>query len=267
MNKLQMIKLWNINNLNDKLPINSNWQRLIKNINFIKQFINEFDFDDKINYNYTLKFTDEFFCEFINYINFSFIKYHVDESFIRRNIEIFRSKKSNTPKQYELCWEYIFELTSISEQFIEDFYEYFNKEEYIIYDIDYTIWHNISTNLSLSESFMHKYQDKLNWVKLTENQIMSEYFIRQHKDKIYWPAIFNYKGLNNRKLSKSFKLEFKEKIEENIIYIENLIDYNEKNKIKETKPNRQNVINEQDIAELKKYLENSQSIEDLINEL
>jgi hypothetical protein len=64
-------------------------------------------------------------------------------------------------------------------------------------------WEEIGYTFVLSEPFMVKYRDHLNWLTICETQRMSEGFIRAHKDLVYWYDIFQYQNL-----SKKFIKEF-----------------------------------------------------------
>ena len=74
--------------------------------------------------------------------------------------------------------------------------EYFDEE----------IWFVICDCQRLSESFMRKYRENLDWERISERQILSENFIREFSDELDWSLIFEH-----QKLSESFILEFKHK--------------------------------------------------------
>jgi hypothetical protein len=68
-------------------------------------------------------------------------------------------------------------------------------------------WYSISKDLSLSESFIHKFRDFVVWSDLSLNQVLSEKFIREHADLVDW---FWISAL--QKLSEDFILEFKDRV-------------------------------------------------------
>ena len=68
-------------------------------------------------------------------------------------------------------------------------------------------WINISVNQKLSEDFIRKYQDKVDWYWISRCQILSEDFIREFQHKVYWPYISQY-----QKVSKEFIKEFQDMI-------------------------------------------------------
>ena len=57
----------------------------------------------------------------------------------------------------------------------------------------------ISFYYKLSENFIRKFQDKVEWHFISEYQNLSESFIREFKDKVYWIKISVH-----QKLSESF---------------------------------------------------------------
>lgn len=68
-------------------------------------------------------------------------------------------------------------------------------------------WFNISKYYRLSDDFVHRFQDKLNWRIVSTYQRLSEDFIRQYQDKVVWENIFIYQVL-----SEGFRQEFKHKL-------------------------------------------------------
>ena len=44
----------------------------------------------------------------------------------------------------------------------------------------------VKTNSKLTEKFIRKYQDELDWVDISEYQTLSESFIREFKNEVYW---------------------------------------------------------------------------------
>ena len=128
---------------------------------------------------------------------------------------------------------------------VENFLQDNILEKYIVYDIMnikkqlenadlakkylkiHGNWFYISRDQSLSEDFMHQFQDDLCWKTVTRNHELSESFIRGHPDKVDWECIshdyrlpeylirdFPYKicwfhiDAQNRKFSDDFIHEF-----------------------------------------------------------
>lgn len=75
------------------------------------------------------------------------------------------------------CWWYtISKYQILSESFIEK-----HKD-----NVD---WNVICIYQSLSEPFIEKFQDKVNWYTISEYQKLSEAFIEKHRDKVNWTII------------------------------------------------------------------------------
>ena len=71
-------------------------------------------------------------------------------------------------------------------------------------------WGCISAYQKLSEDFIRKFQDKVYWDYISKFQNLSEDFIREFKDKVDWNEISEC-----QKLSKKFRNEFNLKISKN----------------------------------------------------
>ncbi|KAF2900371.1 hypothetical protein ILUMI_05815 [Ignelater luminosus] len=69
------------------------------------------------------------------------------------------------------------------------------------------IWGIISEVVELSEDFIRKFKDDLNWRCILTYQKLSEEFLREFKDIVDWKLVSNY-----QELSESFMREFKESI-------------------------------------------------------
>jgi len=72
---------------------------------------------------------------------------------------------------------------------------------------DQVNWIYISEYQKLSESFIEKHQDKVDWYCISICQKLSESFIEKHKDKVNWYYISKY-----QKLSESFIERFRNKL-------------------------------------------------------
>src|SRR3712207_9309191 len=56
-------------------------------------------------------------------------------------------------------------------------------------------WNKISTLNGLTEEFMDKYQDQLNWGYICQTQKLSENFMRNHENKMVWNFVSKYQTL------------------------------------------------------------------------
>ena len=86
-----------------------------------------------------------------------------------------------------MYWYYISQCQKLSEKFIEKYQDKIN-------------WNLISKNqnVKLSESLIEKYQDKINWNNISEYQLLSENFIKKYQDKINFSLL-----LKNKKILKN----------------------------------------------------------------
>jgi len=70
----------------------------------------------------------------------------------------------------------------------------------------------------LSEKFIEKFQDKINWMWISIKQKLSEEFIEKYKDKVDWYEISRY-----QKLSEELVIKFKQHIDIDYLLKENMI--------------------------------------------
>ena len=84
-----------------------------------------------------------------------------------------------------------------SEKELEDNIKFFSD-----YDLEV-----ISYYQNLSEEFIEKHSDKLDWYYISSQQNLSEEFIRKHIDKIN-----TYSLMNNNYISRELKNQIKEEI-------------------------------------------------------
>ena len=68
-------------------------------------------------------------------------------------------------------------------------------------------WYWISIEQTLSEPFIKRFQHKVNWACISIHQTLSESFIIEFQDKLYWNLISRYQTL-----SKPFIEKFKHKL-------------------------------------------------------
>jgi hypothetical protein len=76
-----------------------------------------------------------------------------------------------------------------------------------MYGIVESLWSKISGFQKLTESFIEKYSDKLNWDSLVRYQSLSDGFMRKHSDKLNWWAVAYF-----QKYSEEFLIEFFDEI-------------------------------------------------------
>ena len=91
---------------------------------------------------------------------------------------------------------YFLSKFKLSEEFIEKYQDKVN-------------WNNVSQFQSLSEKFMEKHFDKLNSKLISEYQVLSESFIERHKNDLDWNNISKYQALSESFIERySFKLDW-----------------------------------------------------------
>ena len=81
-------------------------------------------------------------------------------------------------------------------------------------------WSGISKNNILSEDFIRKYSDKVNWFYISSSQKLSCQFIEEFQDKVDWNNISRYQKLNI-----DFLNQFKNKVNWNLITIYQLDNF------------------------------------------
>lgn len=161
----------------------------MKNSALEELLINSIDWDniskkDNLSYNFIIKYK--------KYINWYSIinNRHYNEKIIARCIDCI-----------PLCT--LITSRKLSEEFIEKYIVTTDKH-----------WEGISCYQILSESFMDKYKDKLNWDMMIVSQAMSEEFIISHIDYINWKLLSTYK---RKQLSVDFLLKYQDKLDWNEI--------------------------------------------------
>jgi hypothetical protein len=70
-----------------------------------------------------------------------------------------------------------------------------------------SLWITVSQNQKLTESFIEKYSDKLNWDSLVRYQSLSDGLMRKHSDKLNWWTVAYF-----QKYSEEFLIEFFDEI-------------------------------------------------------
>ena len=84
-------------------------------------------------------------------------------------------------------------------------FEYVTKvmsEDFIEKNKDEVNWHYISMYRKLSEEFIEKYQDKVNWHDISTYQKLSEEFVDRFNDKVDWIYISAYQTLSDEFIEK-----------------------------------------------------------------
>ena len=92
-------------------------------------------------------------------------------------------------RKYGWKWLVLLKEGSLSESFIEKFQD----------EVD---WESVSIYQQLSEDFIKKFKDKVNWEGISYFQKLSEEFIIKFQDRIDWKLISRY-----QKLSEDFVLD------------------------------------------------------------
>ena len=72
------------------------------------------------------------------------------------------------------------------------------SEKFIDRYVDKLDWMKISKYQNLSEQFIEKHADKLNWNLISEYQNLSEEFIERNADKLDWYKISQYQKLSEQ---------------------------------------------------------------------
>jgi hypothetical protein len=70
-------------------------------------------------------------------------------------------------------------------------------EDFIEKHSDEIDWDSIGKYQTLSEEFIEKYQNKLNWLFIGKKQVLSEQFIEKFADKLDWTFISKYQKLSD----------------------------------------------------------------------
>ena len=167
------------------------------------------------------KLTESFIKKYQSHFSLACILYeqNVSEKFI----------KNNENKIDNKLWSIIIQYQKLSESFIE---EEKNKKRFDLYKtichqklsepfIEKLVeenlfndgaWNLVSAYQILSEPFMEKYQDKINWFSISKYQVLSEPFIEKYIDKLNLDYISK-----NQKLSETFIEKFQDKVDWNNI--------------------------------------------------
>ena len=113
-------------------------------------------------------------------------------------------------------WKQLIQKTVISEELFECYYDkilqrtFYDSQEltedFIRKYEDILDFFEISWTQKLSEEFMEEFEDRLTWNAFS-HQKLSENFIRKHKNKVYWNIISE-----KQNLSKEFIVEFSDRI-------------------------------------------------------
>lgn len=166
----------------------------------------------------TQKLSENFICKFKEYIDvYGIIRYQsLSEDFIRSNLDmlyphitpLFRFQKMTEDFMMEILdtsgitdktkIKYVLtcicEVHNVSERFIRKY-------------VNYMDWKCISASKNISDDFIREFQDNIDWKILSRYGKLSERLIREFKDKVYWWYIYEY-----QELSKEFKNEFKDRV-------------------------------------------------------
>jgi len=199
-------------NFIDEFEDNLNWSnissRQILSEGFIEKFLEKgtlcFSTIEK-----SQKLSEEFILRHINSIHFNIIcQFQIlTENFINSYFE-----------HFDLGTILIYQNIS------NDFIDLHNKEinwrnfcisikehekKYEVADkcIDYIDWDYISSNWTLSDDHIRKYQNKVDWYRISNSQKLSENIIREFQDKLNW-----YEISQRCKISENFIEELQDKV-------------------------------------------------------
>ena len=181
--------------------------------NLIKKYPSKIDWSSIL---YCQKLTESFIEKYQSHFSLACILYkqNVSEKFI----------KNNENKIDNKLWSIIVQYQKLSESFIE---EEKNKNRFNLYKtichqtlsesfIEKLVeenlfndgaWNLVSAYQILSEPFMEKYQDKINWFSVSKYQVLSEPFIEKYIDKLNLVHISQ-----NQKLSETFIEKYQDKL-------------------------------------------------------
>lgn len=206
------------------------WENLSRYKYLSEYFIREFK--DKLAWDYISscqKLSEDFIREFKGYVKWGEISYHqkLSEEFM----DEFKDK---------LDWKYICMIQNLSEKFIDSHMD-FIKFEYLGYNLTsdmvlkykdklnmQNLWSHVQLSedaldelsknkynikdcaylSKLSEEFIDRHKDELNWNYVSSFQKLSEEFIESHLDYVDWGCISSY-----QKLSEEFIEKYANKID------------------------------------------------------
>ena len=214
---IHSLLFWRKNNLNQTLlreliPINSDakdlWEDACKqtgvwDMNFIRENLNKIDWDRILTWN--RNFPPEFFYEFGNKLHTDLLEgtqnmpedfierykerwnwdniiiiQKLSEKFMRRNINILRKVKKI---------EFLFSKQQMSEKFIEYMLKQLGKKK----AQNHRVWFAISAHQKLSESFIEKHAEDVDWFNILTKQDVSPEFRMKWCDKLNVSEAIRYK--------------------------------------------------------------------------
>jgi len=168
------------------------------------------DWDDIfVNYDLSSQFIEENWHNF-DWVNIFFYKKIIENLIERIDFEnlkidklIFKNKNTNMiqlpPQEYlKGWWGFVSQQVKLSEDFMIKYQDYLD-------------WHLITNSQPLTEEFIRKMIHKINWDMLSYWHNISEDFIREFQEKLNWEIM-----LECRIFSKEFEEEFKDKINFNV---------------------------------------------------
>ena len=161
----------------------------------IFNFVVEHDYSDLQNI--FLSIID--YIDFNNTINKSKLETYImmTEYLTEETFNIILSYVNNIDKASLI--DYMIVWNPVSEKFIEKYMD----------EID---WESVCANQNLSEEFIEKYKDKIDWDSLSIFGELTEDFIEKYNDKLDWNDICHY-----QRLSESFMEKYQDKINWQII--------------------------------------------------
>lgn len=186
--------------------------------NLIKKYPSKIDWSSIL---YCQKLTESFIEKYQSHFSLACILYkqNVSEKFIKNNENKIDNKLWSVIVQYQKLSESFIEEEknnnrfdlyktichqTLSESFIEKL-----VEENLFND---GAWNLVSAYQILSEPFIEKYQDKINWFSVSKYQVLSEPFIEKYIDKLNLDYISR-----NQKLSETFIEKYQDKVDWNYV--------------------------------------------------
>jgi hypothetical protein len=139
-----------------------------------EEFIEKFQ-DKHFNWHHISRYqklSEEFIEKFLDKLGWEAIlqNYRISDA-VKRKIKL-KFKDKITAIQDEKILNNV-DYNTLSEDFIEKYQDRLD-------------WKYISKNSKLSEAFIEKFKDKVNWIYISYNQILSEAFIEKFQDKVNW---------------------------------------------------------------------------------
>ena len=174
---------------------------------------------EMLAYHYHHQLSERFIEKYWDKLNHLYVleKQKLSEKFIRKHLEEFTNGNLQhfiSINSSEIPWSWIFTFQEVSDSFIREYWDYLQHDLYhIIKNHKITsnfireffteetyqgLWYEISCNRKITEDFIEKYKDKLDWSAISEHQDLKEKFILKYADKVNWEIIFHHQTLSKK---------------------------------------------------------------------